>query len=83
MSIFKLLFELFLLYLAYKLIFEFIIPVYKTTKQMKQKMADLHQKMEDQKRQNAAASASATTPNPSKPQPKSVAGDYIDYEEVK
>lgn len=82
MSIFKILFELFLLYLAYKLIFEFIIPVYKTTKQMKQKMADLHQKMEQQQRQNAAA-ASQPGPANQKTQSKSVAGDYIDYEEIK
>jgi len=82
MSIFKLLFELFLLYLAYKLIFEFIIPVYRTTKQMKQKMADLHQKMESQQRQNAA-SPESTGPTSSKTANKTVAGDYIDYEEVK
>lgn len=82
MSIFKLLFELFLLYLAYKLIFEFIIPVYKTTKQMKQKMADLHEKMQNQQRQNSSASTSASSTT-AKPQTKSVAGDYIDYEEIK
>lgn len=82
MSIFKILFELFLLYLAYKLIFEFIIPVYKTTKQMKQKMADLHEKMENQQRQNAAAASHPGT-TAQKTQSKSVAGDYIDYEEVK
>ena len=82
MSIFKLLFELFLLYLAYKLIFDFIIPVYKTTKQMKQKMADLHEKMQNQQRQNSSASTSASSTS-AKPQTKSVAGDYIDYEEVK
>ncbi len=82
MSIFKLLFELFLLYLAYKLIFEFIIPVYKTTKQMKRKMADLHEKMENQQRQNAA-SASTANDATAKTQSKSVAGDYIDYEEIK
>lgn len=82
MSIFKLLFELFLLYLAYKLIFDFIIPVYKTTKQMKQKMADLHEKMQNQQRQNSSASTSASSTT-AKPQTKSVAGDYIDYEEVK
>ena len=82
MSIFKILFELFLLYLAYKLIFDFIIPVYRTTKQMKQKMSDLHERMENQHRQNTAS-----TPSPgnttSKTQSKTAAGDYIDYEEIK
>ena len=46
MNIFRLLFELFLLYLAYKFIFEFIIPIYKTTRQMKGKMEEMRQKME-------------------------------------
>lgn len=82
MSIFKLLFELFLLYLAYKLIFEFIIPVYKTTKQMKQKMADLHEKMENQQRQTAST-PQTNSPGTAKTQSKSVAEDYIDYEEIK
>jgi len=82
MSIFKLLFELFLLYLAYKLIFEFIIPVYRTTKQMKQKMADLHQKMESQQRQNARSTESPG-PSTAKASNKNAAEDYIDYEEVK
>lgn len=82
MSIFKLLFELFLLYLAYKLIFEFIIPVYQTTKQMKQKMADLQQKMESHQRQNGATAPPAGD-NRATTQSKSVTDDYIDYEEVK
>lgn len=82
MSIFKILFELFLIYLAYKLIFEFIIPVYKSTKQMKQKMADLQEKMENQQRQNEASPSSGGTGSVSK-QNKSVGGDYIDYEEIK
>ena len=48
MNIFKLAFELFIIYLVYKLIFEFIIPVYNTTRQMKQKMTEMHQKMQEQ-----------------------------------
>ena len=36
MSIIRVLFELFVIYLLYKLIFEFIIPVYQTTKQVKE-----------------------------------------------
>lgn len=79
MSIFKLLFEIFLIYLAYKLIFEFIIPVYKTTKQMKQKVSEMQQKME-QRQQSANGKPTNTTASTPK---TTVGGDYIDYEEVK
>ncbi len=49
---------------------------------MKQKMADLHQKMESQHRQNERPGTHHAD-NAAKPQPKTVAGDYIDYEEIK
>jgi len=80
MNIFRVLFELFVLYLLYKLIFDFIIPVYQTTKNVKQKMGEMQQKMQEQERQQQAnqfKSASA------KEQPNVNKHDYIDYEEVK
>lgn len=49
---------------------------------MKRKMADLHEKMENQQRQNAATASTANDAT-AKTQSKSVAGDYIDYEEIK
>ena len=76
MNFFRVVIELFALYLLYKLVFDFIIPVANTTKQVKKQFGDMHQKMnqfnEEQKKQNA----SATKATPSKE-------DYIDYEEVK
>ncbi len=75
MNIIRLAFELFLLYLLYKLVFEFIIPVYKTTKRIKKQMGDMQQKMhEQQSRQDAP------TPQPHK---RDFSKDYIEYEEVK
>ena len=41
MSIIRIIFELLVLYLVYKLIFDFIIPVYKTTKQVSKKMGEM------------------------------------------
>ena len=76
MNFFRVVIELFALYLLYKLIFDFIIPVAITTKQVKKQFGDMQQKMnqfnEEQKRQNDAA-----------PKPKPSKEDYIDYEEVK
>ena len=77
MNFFRVIIELFALYLLYKLIFDFIIPVANTTKQVKKQFGDMYQKMnqfnEEQKTQNSATAAKA------KPNKE----DYIDYEEVK
>lgn len=76
----KLIFELFLLYLLYKFIFEFIIPVYHATKQVKRKMNEMQETMKKQQDyyQNS-------NPTQQKPTGSSAATDseYIDYEEVK
>lgn len=78
----KVLFELFLLYLLYKVIFDFIIPVYQTTKQVKQKVNKMQQDMNEhiQKQSNNQYTANTrqeTTPGTKKNE------DYIDFEEVK
>ncbi len=75
MNIFRLLFELFILYLLYKLIFKFIIPVYQTTRVMKQKMNKMH---EDIQRKAETQDATFTTEKS-----KDIGGEYIDYEEIK
>ena len=80
MKIFSTLFELFLLYLLYKLIFDFIIPIYQTTKQVKQKMGEMQQQMNRQQQQdNQQFKAASTEPAPS----SSKHEDYIEFEEVK
>lgn len=75
MGILRLLFELFVLYLLYKLIFKFIIPVYQTTRVMKQKMSEMNQNM-----QSKADTQDAPYTTEKR---KDVGGDYIDYEEIK
>lgn len=80
MSIFRILFELFVLYLIYKLIFDFIIPVYQTTKTVKQKMGEMQQKMNEQAKQQQASQFKAAEKETS---PKADKQDYIEFEEVK
>ena len=78
MGIIRVIFELLVLYLVYKLIFDFIIPVYKTTKQVSQKMGEMQSKMNDhinQQRQQA----STDEEKPARPAKE----DYIEFEEVK
>jgi sortase (surface protein transpeptidase) len=78
MKFFGTLFELFLLYLLYKLIFDFIIPIYHTTKQVKQKMGEMQQQMNRQQQQNQPFTAT-----PKETAPNSKNEDYIEFEEVK
>jgi len=74
------LFYAFLIYLAYRLIFHFIIPIYKTTRQVKKQFREMHSRMEDQMNQQEA---NQQTMPPKQEDKKAPAGDYIDFEEVK
>lgn len=76
----KVLFELFVLYLLYKLVFDFIIPVYHTTKQVKQKVGEMQSKMNQHMQQQQDNNfRSAERQNA----PKAAKEDYIEFEEVK
>lgn len=77
MKFFGTLFELFLLYLLYKVIFDFIIPVYQTTKQVKKKMGEMQQQMNRQQQQQQF------TTTPKEAAKTSRNEDYIEFEEVK
>jgi hypothetical protein len=67
------LFYFFLAYMAYQLIFNFILPIYRTTKQVRRGFRDM---------QDQANGQAANQQTSSKPKEKPV-GDYIDFEEVK
>jgi hypothetical protein len=80
MNIFRTVAELFLLYLLYKFIFDFIIPIYESSKKIKKQFGEMQEKMNDLKNYPAQAK-SAQTVSTEKPIKKE--GDYIDFEEVK
>lgn len=82
MNIFKLAFELFVIYIVYKLIFDFIIPVYRTTRQMKQKMSEMQQRMQEQQEAQQQSYNNINTKQKESPK-KSFSDDYIEYEEIK
>ena len=75
------LFYAFLIYLAYRLVFHLIIPIYKTTKQVKKQFREMHSRMEDHINQQQANQQTAD-PRPENKK-EQVGGDYIDFEEVK
>lgn len=74
--------ELFVLYLLYKLIFDFIIPLVKTTQQVKKQFGDMSAKMQEKmnEQQQQATNFKATAKETKPPGKKD---DYIDFEEVK
>lgn len=84
MNIFKLIGEIVVIYILYKLIFSFIIPLYNASKQMKGKMNEMQERMQAQQRAQAEQQRQQQEPSQSpKAAEKISKDDYIDYEEVK
>ena len=85
MNLFRLAFELFVLYLLYKLIFDFIIPVAKTTSKVKKQFSEMSAQMQDKMNQQTAASQkvpNAPVTNTTSTS-KGKNDDYIEFEEIK
>lgn len=73
------LFYCFLAYLLYNIIFKFVIPVYRATKQVKKGFKDMQDRMQQQTGQQNTYSNTTTKNSTSTVK----TGDYIDFEEVK
>jgi hypothetical protein len=82
MNIFKLAIQLFLLYLLYKFIFDFVIPVYRNAKLMSRKMKEMQQQMYEQQEQYERSASARPQSNAQSKKEESV-GEYIDYEEIR
>ena len=69
------------IYIVYKLVFDFILPVSNATKQMKQQFNDVRNNMQqpNETQQQYHNPHQHTAPQ----QSKGKAGEYIDFEEVK
>ncbi|MCW3092239.1 MAG: hypothetical protein JWP81_3308 [Ferruginibacter sp.] len=80
MNIFRLAFELFVLYLLYKLIFDFIIPLVSTAKEVKKQFGEMSAQMQDKMNQQQAPNNFATKGTVP---PADKRDDYIEFEEVK
>lgn len=80
MGLLRVLFELFVLYLVYKLIFDFIIPVYQTTRQVKQKMGEMQNQMNEHMKNQQSSQFTTGEKDAAK---KPAKEDYIEFEEIK
>ena len=80
--ILRFLFYAFLIYLAYKLVFDFIIPVYRTTRKIKKGFREMQEQMNaGMHGQQPGEPVTGKTTN--KTTSSAAKGDYIDFEEVK
>jgi len=82
---FRYLLYAFLIYLLYRFIFHFIIPVFKTTRQVKNQFRDIHSRMQENMNQasNSDNLKEMKTENSKYSSSKGQGSDYIDFEEVK
>ncbi|TAJ53772.1 MAG: DUF4834 family protein [Chitinophagaceae bacterium] len=83
---FKIILYGFLIYLAYKFIFELVIPVSKATSQVKdnlRKMQEMQQAQQQQYQQQQKQAAEAQAQQAAAKETAVKGGDYIDFEEVK
>lgn len=70
--------------MLYKLVFEFIIPVYNASKRMKEQVGQMQQKMhEEQQRQQFERNGYVNTRASKPAEDKTSDKDYIEFEEVK
>jgi len=78
--VFWVLLDIFLIYLAYQFIFNFLVPVFRTTQQVKKGFREMHQHMNDQQNKNPYS----PPPTQSSEGPaENDTGEYIDFEEIK
>jgi hypothetical protein len=65
--------EILFLYFLYRLVFDFIIPIYRSSKKVHSHLKEMQERMQDQLRKDRQQRPQA---------PPQKEGEYIDYEEV-
>ena len=71
------------IYIAYKVLFELLIPIFRTTQRVRQQFGAMNQHMRDQMNTAENIRTGQTSQAPADKNKTSRAGDYIDFEEVK
>lgn len=68
-------------YILYKFVFNFLLPIYRTTKMVKQKVGEMNNAHQQQT--NASNNTSNFQNQQSTPSKQPKVGEYIDFEEIK
>jgi hypothetical protein len=69
------------IYVLYRFIFDFLIPVYRASKKVQEQFRNMHQQMNDQ--QSSFSSAPPVDHRQATATPKTSSKDYIEFEEIK
>jgi len=77
----KIIFYTFIFWLLYKLVFDFIVPIYQSTKQVRRQMGDIQDRMRQQYQEQQQAQQETQRPQASAK--KTDKRDYLDFEEIK
>jgi Sec-independent protein translocase protein TatA len=81
---FKILLYILLAWFLYNLIFRFIIPVYRASRQMRKQFRQVQEQFQEAARQQQQSAQASQTHQASSAQPAPHApGDYIEFEEIK
>lgn len=84
MALIDVLIVIFVLYIIYKLVFDFIVPVTKTASQFKSQVDQVKRMQEQMRQQQTKQAEPAPKTKPSaKKDTTTTDGEYIDFEEVK
>ena len=71
------------LYLLFRFVFNFLIPVIRASRQMRRQMRDFHERMAQANQQSRFHENANTYENKQNPGTRSRSEDYIDFEELK
>ncbi|HXO73794.1 MAG TPA: hypothetical protein VN824_01165 [Puia sp.] len=71
------------LYLLYRFVFNFLLPVVRTTRQVRQQFRNMQEGMGEQQSFNGGERVQSQQKQQQRPAQKPPAGDYIDFEEIK
>ena len=69
-----------LAYILYQFIFKLVIPVYLASRKIKKGFREMHSRMQEQMQEQQGFSSQTSSTDPP---PKTKAGDYIEFEEIK
>ncbi|HEY4206741.1 MAG TPA: DUF4834 family protein [Puia sp.] len=98
MALSEIIFLAIVLYVLYRFVFNFLVPVARTTRQVRQQfrnMQEMHNQQQDPFQGNfgnegqrpfgggSHGAGAAASPQPKKPSSNEKGGEYIDFEEIK
>ncbi len=79
----KFIFYALVIYFLYKIIFDLVIPATKVTRQVKTKMAEMHEEMQRQQYRNQQQQQANAAQERTNHATKEIEKDYIEFEEIK